>query len=61
MNENDIRKIKIQKLFYDELNSSNEKYIQLNNICDTKEISKTLNFEQFEIWEKLGNTMKALI
>ena len=61
MNENDIRKIKIQKLFYDDLNSSNEKYIELNNICDTKEISKTLNFEQFDIWEKLGKTMKSLM
>ena len=32
-----------------------------NNICDTKEISKTLNFEQFDIWEKLGKTMKSLM
>ena len=61
MNENDIRKIKIQKLFFDKLNCSTEKYIELNKICDTKEISKTLNFEQFEIWEKLGNTMKSLM
>ena len=61
MNESNIRKIKIANLFYNNSNSPDEKYIELNNICDVKEISKSLNFHQIEIWKKLGNTMKSLM
>ena len=61
MNESDVRNIKINKLFYDNPKSPNEKYIELDNICNIKEISKTLNFEQIEIWQKFGCTMKSLM
>ena len=64
MNESDIRKIKIAKLFYiNQANSSDEKYkyIELNNICDIKEISKSLDFHMIEIWKRLGYTMKSLM
>ena len=61
MNEEDVRKIKINKLFFGNPNSPDEKYIELNNICNIKEISKTLNFEQIEIWQKFGYTMKSLM
>ena len=61
MNENDLRKIKILKLFEDNLDFTDEQYIELNNICDIKEISKSLDFLQIEIWEKFGYTMKSLM
>ena len=62
MNENDVRKIKIQNLFYDNNPiSEDEQYIELNNLCDIKEISKTLNYEQIQIWKKLGYSLKVLM
>ena len=61
MNENDIRKIKIQKLFYEKSISEDEQYIELNNLCDNKEISSTLKYEQIQIWKKLGYSLKALM
>ena len=64
MNESDIRKIKIAKLSYNNQNNSSDekyKYIELNNICDIKEISKSLDFHMIEIWKRLGYTMKSLM
>ena len=61
MNESDIRKIKINNLFHNNPDSPDEKYIELDNICDIKEISRSLNFHQIEIWKKLGYTMKSLM
>ena len=61
MNESDIRKLKIQKLFYDDIISEDEQYIELDNICDNKEISISLNLEQIEIWIKLGYSLKSLM
>ena len=61
MNESDIRNIKIQKLFFDNLISENELYNELDDICDNKEILKSLNIEQMEIWNKLGYSLKSLM
>ena len=61
MNESDIRKIKIANLFNNNLNTHDEKYIELNNICDIKEISRSLDFHMVEIWKRLGYTMKSLV
>ena len=61
MNESDIRKIKIANLFYNNPNSPDAKYNELNNICDIKEISRQLDFHLFEIWKMLGYTMKSLM
>ena len=61
MNESDIRNIKIQKLFFNYLISEDEQYNELDDICDNKEILKSLNLEQMEIWIKLGYSLKSLM